>query len=46
MGPDSCTRIGAVEMDTPDGPGPLILELALVGDGVRVANRYETAIEA
>jgi beta-mannosidase len=43
---DSCTRIGAVELDTPDAPGPVTLELVLEGDGVRAANRYETTIEA
>jgi beta-mannosidase len=42
---DECTRIGAIDLEVPDAPGPLAIDLELVGDGLdRVANHYATEI--
>jgi beta-mannosidase len=41
---DSCVRVGRVEVDVPDAPGPLTLDLEVVGTDEPVANRYETEI--
>jgi len=42
---DECTRIGAIDLEVPDAPGPLTIDLELTGDGVeRVTNHYGTLI--
>jgi hypothetical protein len=46
-GPDSCVRIGAVEMALPDDArdgGPVALDLELTWAGGKAQNRYETLI--
>jgi hypothetical protein len=41
---DSCERIGSVTATVPDAPGPLTLDLDVVGTDRPVTNRYESTI--
>jgi beta-mannosidase len=41
---DGCVRIGTLDFVVPDAPGPLTLELSLVGPGVEATNRYDSEI--
>ncbi|MBL8776492.1 MAG: hypothetical protein JNK12_11185 [Acidimicrobiales bacterium] len=42
---DECTRIGGIEFEVPDAPGPLTIDLELLGGDLdRVANHYATVI--
>ncbi|MBW3616078.1 MAG: hypothetical protein KY439_12345, partial [Actinobacteria bacterium] len=43
--PDSCVRVGTLQMVVPPAPGPLCLDLELDGPGVRATNRYESRID-
>jgi beta-mannosidase len=43
---DSCARIGQVRAIVPDAPGPLTLDLEVVGTDRPVTNRYTTTIPA
>lgn len=48
IAPDSCSRVGTLELVVPDLPGPLVvhLELRRAGDGTLVAaNRYRTSVQ-
>ena len=42
--PDSCVRVGTIQLVVPAAPGSLVLDLALVGGDTAVTNRYETRI--
>jgi beta-mannosidase len=42
--PDSCVRVGTLQLVVPDTRGPLVLDLALVGGDVAATNRYESRI--
>jgi beta-mannosidase len=42
--PDSCVRVGTLQLVVPDAPGPLVLDLALVGGDLAATNRYESRI--
>jgi hypothetical protein len=37
-------RVGRVDLEVPDAPGPLTLDLEVVGTDEPVANHYETEI--
>jgi hypothetical protein len=37
---DDCVRVGTIRTVAPPHPGPLRIELALAGDGVRARNEY------
>ncbi|MCB1002567.1 MAG: hypothetical protein KDB35_00115, partial [Acidimicrobiales bacterium] len=42
---DACLRVGAVDLEVPDAPGPLTIDLELTGDDLdRVANHYATVV--
>jgi hypothetical protein len=42
--PDSCVKVGTVEVEAPPASGPLVLELALRSPAANVTNRYESLI--
>jgi beta-mannosidase len=42
--PDSCVRVGTIQVVVPDAPGPFVLNLDLVAGDVAATNRYETRI--
>ena len=45
IAPDSCVRVGTLQVIVPFAAGPLVLDLELdVPDGERVSNRYESRI--
>jgi len=45
IAPDSCSRIGTLELVVPDLPGPLALGLELRGTGsLTASNRYESVV--
>ena len=41
---DACQRVGTVQIEVPDAPGPLALELRCHHDDDRPGNRYESTI--
>lgn len=41
---DDCVRIATIEMVAPDSPGPLVLDLELVGGDVKATNRYTSVV--
>ena len=41
---DSCVRIGTIQFEAPTEPGPLELELSVVGDGAAALNRDQTVV--
>ncbi|MDP9074753.1 MAG: hypothetical protein M3N98_11370 [Actinomycetota bacterium] len=46
LGPDSCVRVGSVQLTAPDAPGPLVLDLDLERTGGQAHNRYESHISS
>ena len=42
---DACVKVGEVQIDVPPHPGPLTLELNLVGPGLEATSRYQSRIE-
>jgi beta-mannosidase len=44
--PDSCVRVGTLQVVVPDAPGPLGLTLDLESSAGKVANRYESTVSA
>lgn len=42
---DDVARVGTIELEVPDAPGPLTIELSLAAGDVAAANRYATTIE-
>lgn len=45
VGPDTCVRIGRLELGAPPQPGRLTLALNLTWDAGTVANRYSSTVE-
>ena len=43
---DACVRIGTVELEIPNAPGPLTLDLTFESADVKAINRYSAAIGA
>jgi hypothetical protein len=41
---DGCVRVGTVEVETPDAPGPITLDLTFESGERKVSNRYEAVI--
>ena len=41
---DACRKVGTVQLEIPDAPGALALELDLTGAGAAATNHYETSI--
>jgi beta-mannosidase len=41
---DSCVRVGTLQLEAPDVPGELVLELVVTGGGVAASNRDATLV--
>jgi beta-mannosidase len=41
---DACVRVGTIQAQAPEAPGPLTVELELSTDGVKAANSYASSI--